>query len=187
MPLRSADTLPSLVGIATDELKLSAIFKHRSAARDAVLQSILKRRGWVKHKTVAADLSKTVEAVRKQLQRLRATGVVDYDGIGRYRRHRKRKQRALKPCSSKPIPNCRGTDRERKTLSRTALARRGWPRGLIDKVFPEAGEDYIEKDIDLSDRIGRIVKARFSVSRIRAIESHPWFESERAKANFPKT
>jgi hypothetical protein len=163
-------------------LKLSGSFKYRSAARDAVLRAICKRPGWVRDKTIAAEVGKTVEAVRKQLQRLRAIGLLDYDGNGRYRWHKKRKQRELKPCSSKSIPKCRGTDRERKMLSRTELVRRGWPRCLIEELFHEAGKDYIEKEIDLSDTIGRVVKAPFYwVSRIRAIESQTWFETERAK------
>jgi len=73
-------------------------------------------------------------------------------------------------------------DKERKTLSRSELSKRGWPIGLIDKVFPEAGKDYKEMDVVLRDWSGRIARARFYwVSRIRAIELQPWFESERSK------
>jgi hypothetical protein len=66
--------------------------------------------------------------------------LVDSDGKGRYRKRHERKLRELKPCSSKPIPKCQGTDKERKTLSRTDLRKRGWPMDLIDKIFPPGGE-----------------------------------------------
>ena len=82
----------------------------------------------------------------------------------------------------KPIPKCRGTDRERKTLSRSELSKRGWPKDLIDEMFPGRGKDYIEKEIVVDDLMGCVVKARFyPVSRIKEIELQPWFEVERAK------
>lgn len=157
-------------------------FPHKSVARDHVLEVIEQYRGWVKSSTVAKKAGTTLAAAKKQLQRLRRAGVVDGDGNGRYRKHHERKQRELKPCSSKPIPLCRGTHKARKTLSQSEIEKRGWPRALITKVFPEAGKDYIEKEIVVDDWTGHIVKARFySVSRITDIELQPWFEGMRAE------
>jgi hypothetical protein len=119
--------------------------------------------------------------VRKQLERLGALDLVDRDFKGRYRKHRERQNRRLKPCASKLFPKCRGTDKERKTLSRGGLKRRGWPLILIDKIFPYEGADYRVREVDLPAQIGRSVKVRFyRVSRIKAVESQPWFEIERA-------
>jgi hypothetical protein len=155
--------------------KVSPGFRHRSVARDTVMQALGKRSGWVKIKTIAKETGKSVESAKKQLQRLKVAGFVDSDGRGHYRKHHERKRRELKPCSSKPIPKCRATDEERKTLSRTDLRKRGWPKDLIDKMFPEAGKDYKEKEIALRDWSGRSVRARlYWVSRVKAIELQPW-------------
>jgi hypothetical protein len=165
-----------------DGPKLSGGFRHKSALRDTVLQAITKHPGWVKASTIAAETVMGAEAARKQLHRLAVAGLVDRDGKGRYRKHHERKLRKLKPCYSKPIPLCRGTSKIRETLSRSELSRRGWPKELIDKMFPEGKKDYIEREIVVDCWTGHVVKARFySVSRIRAIERQPWFEVERAK------
>jgi putative DNA primase/helicase len=164
-----------------DEPKLTNGLRHQSGFGDAVLQAISKHAGWVKCTTIAAETGMSAEAVRKQLQRLGEVGLVDRDCKGRCREHHERRQRKLKPCSSKPIPKCRENGRERKTLTRTELVRRGWPRTLIEKIFPAVGRDYTERIITLP--IGRAVKARYYwVSRIKAIEVKPWFEVERAHA-----
>ena len=165
-----------------DELKLSGSFRHKSVVRDAVLQAINNHPGWVKVRTIAVETNMSPEAVRKQLHRLALAGLVDRNGMGRYRQHHERKLRKLKPCSSKPIPKRRDASTERKTLSRSGLSKRGWPRNLIDRIFPEAGKDYIEKEISMDDLGGRCVKARFYwVSRIKETERQPWFEVARAK------
>jgi hypothetical protein len=53
---------------------------------------------------------------------------------------------------------------------------------LIEQLFPEAGKDYIEREVELEHPIGRVVRARYYwVSRIKAIELQPWFEAERTK------
>lgn len=151
-----------------DELKLSAGFRNKSAVRDAVLQAINNHPGWVKLTTVAAETDMSAEAVRKQLHRLAVAGLVDRDGKGRYRKHRERKQRKLKRCSSKPIPLCCGTNKPRKTLSWSELVKRGWPRLLIAMRLPDAGKDFREKEIVVDDQTGHVVKARFYwVSRIK--------------------
>ena len=165
-----------------DGPKLSGVFRHKSALRDAVLQAITKHPGWVKSSTIAAETVMGAEAARKQLQRLAAAGLVDRDGKGRYRKHQERKLRKLKPCCSKPIPLCQGTSKMRKTLSWSELSRRGWPKELIEQLLPKAGKDYLEKPVVVDDLMGRVVKARFYwVSRIKEIERQPWFEVERAK------
>ena len=162
--------------------KLSGAFQRKSAPRAAVLDAINKHPGWVKYTTVAAEVSKNSEAVRKQLSRLAKAGLVDRDGKGRYRQHRERRRRNLKPCCLKPFPKRRDTDTERQTLSRTGLTKRGWPIVLIDRMFPKKWEDYIEKDLPMGDQPGLVVRAKFYwVWRIKAIEQDPWFEIERAK------
>jgi hypothetical protein len=168
-------------GRLNDELKLSGGFRYKSAVRDAALQAISNHPGWVKVKTIAAETDMSAEAVRKQLDRLAVAGLVGRDRKGSYRKHHERKLRKLKPCWSKPIPKRRGTDQERKTLSWSELSKRGWPKDLIAKVFPEAGKDYIEREI-VDKWTGHVRKARFYwVSRIKEIELQPWFEIERAK------
>jgi hypothetical protein len=164
-----------------DEPKLSGAFTHKSALRDAVLQAITKHPGWVKAMTIAAETGMGTEAARKQLQRLSVVGLVDRDGKGRYRKHHERKLRKLKPCCSKPLPSCHGTSKMRKTLSFTELSRRGWPKTLIDETFPRVGIDYVTKNVEV-EGLTRMVQARFCwVSRIRAIERQPWFETCRAE------
>ena len=161
--------------------KVSHDFKRKSVARDAVLLAIKTYSGWVKVTTIAAQTGLSLGASKKQLQRLRNAGFVDGNGKGRYRCHKERERRKRKPCSEKLIPKCRGTDQERKTLTRSELSKRGWPKDLIDKEFPAAGKDYIEKEI-LCRWSGRIVKTRlYRVSRIKAIELQPWFEIERPR------
>jgi hypothetical protein len=175
------DTLEAILN-SDEQVKLSRGFRHKSVRRDAVLQAINQYRGWVKTMTIAARIGISVEAAKKQLQRLGRAGLVDGDGKGRYRKHHERKRRELKPCREKPIPKCRGTEKDRKTLSRSELSKRGWPAALIEKIFPEAGTDYIEKEIVPEDRIGHVVRARFyRLARIREIELQLWFEVERAK------
>jgi len=177
---KSTDTLPGISNV-DDKPKLSGGFKHKSAARDAVLTAISKHPGWVKFTTIAAEIARSPEGVRKHLSRLTEAGLVDRDHKGHFRKRHERKLRKLKPCSSKPIPLCRGIGKERRMLSRTELAKRGWPVDLIDKMFPKVEKDYIERDICTRDW-ARIVKARFYwVSRIKAIELQPQFEIERAK------
>jgi hypothetical protein len=154
-------------------------FPHKSIARDHVLDAIKQYRGWVKSSTVATKVGIRLAAVKNQLQRLRRAGFVDGDGRGRYRKHREHQRRKLKPCCEKPIPKCRNSDKERKTLSRTALIKRGWPPKLIDAVFTRPGEDYEEREIAI-EHLGRSIKARFYwVSRIIEIERQPWFEVRR--------
>jgi hypothetical protein len=163
--------------------KVSQDFRHKSVAREAIIRAIEEYPGWVKVTTIAAEIGVSVEAVKKQLQRLRKAGFVDGDGKGRYRRHRERQQRKLKPCSSRPFPKSRKTGQERKTLTLSELKKRGWPMTLINEMFPVAGKDYLEKSIDLTPKIGRFITARvYSVSRIKAIELEPWFETERARS-----
>jgi putative DNA primase/helicase len=153
-----------------------------SGPRDTVLQAIGKHPGWVKVSTIARETGKDAETVGKRLQQLEELGFVDRNLGGRYRKHHQRKLRKLKPCNAKPIPFCNGTEKERKTLSRTELVKRGWPKNLIDKTFPEPGEDYKEMEITLGDWSGRIVRARFyRVSRIKEVELQPWFENERIR------
>jgi hypothetical protein len=124
----------------------------------------------------------SLAAAKKQLQRLRRAGFVDGDGGGRYRKTRERKQRKLKPCCEKLFERCRGTDQERKSLTRGELKKRGWPEDLIDRIFPTAGKDYREKEFKLSGWSGQIIKTRlYRVSRIKTFESEPWFEIERAE------
>lgn len=176
--VKSRDTSATVSG-GVDEPKVSRRFKHKSTARDAVIEAVRNRTGWIKPVTIAVEISKSVEAVKKQLQRLERLCLVDGDGKGRYRKHLERPRRKPKPCSSKPIPRCRITNSERKMLSRTELSRRGWPSALIEQMFPEPGKDYVEKEIALGERS---VKGRFYwVSRIKALELQPWFEIERAK------
>jgi hypothetical protein len=159
--------------------KVSRSFRHKSEARDNVLQTVEQYRGWVKSSTVATKAGMRLEAAKKQLQRLRRTGLVDGDGKGRYRAHRERRQRKLKPCCEKPIPKCRNSDKKRKTLSRTELIKRGWPPKLIDVVLPRPGQDYQEREVPI-EHLGRVIQARFYwVSRIIQIETQPWFEGER--------
>jgi hypothetical protein len=178
---KSPDTLAPFFRVE-EAAKLSGGFKHKSSPRNIVLQAISKHPGWVKAATIAKETSMSAEAVRKQLTRLRAHDFVDSDGKGHFRRHRERKLRRLKPCASKPFPTCKGTNKERKTLSSSALLKRGWPRTLIEQLFPEAGKDYIEREVELEHPIGRVVRARYYwVSRIKAIELQPWFEAERTK------
>jgi hypothetical protein len=179
--LKSRDTFGSKSRLLA-AVKLSRHFRHKSVVRDAIIDAVKQYRGWVKTTTIAEGIGVSLEATKKQLQRLRLAGFVENDGRGRYRSHRERKQRQLKPCSLKPIPKCRGTDRERKTLSRSELSKRGWPKDLIDEMFPGRGKDYIEKEIVVDDLMGCVVKARFyPVSRIKEIERQPWFEIERAR------
>jgi hypothetical protein len=178
---KSRDTLGGILTV-DEQAKLSRSFRHESIKRDAVLQAINNYRGWVKVTTIAARIGRSVDAAKKQLQRLGRAGLVDGDGKGRYRRHLDHKLRELKPCSSKPIPMCKGINAERKTLSRCELLKRGWPPALIDKTFPVARLDYIEKEIAFGDQLERIVKARFYwVWRIKTVELQPSFEVERAK------
>ena len=178
---KSTDTLPDISEV-DDKPKLSGGFRHKSAARDAVLRALNEHPGWVKATTIAAETGKSSEAVRKNLCRLTDAGFVDRDRNGRYRKHHERRQRSLKPCSSKPIPKGRGTDKERQTLSRSELSKRGWPMDLIDKMFPEAGKDYKDMEIPRGDWSGRIVRTRiYWVSRIKALELEPWFENMRAE------
>ena len=165
-------------GVNNESSLVSHEFARKSFARDSVITAISRFRGWVKPTTLAAKTAMSLAAVRKQLQRLTKAGLVDGDGYGRYRVHRIR-ERVLTPCCLKPFPKCRGTERERKTLSLTDLKRRGWPMRLIEQVFPQAGTDYIEKEISL-DLPARTVNARFYwISRIRAAELEPWFETAR--------
>jgi hypothetical protein len=98
-----------------DVPKLSGGFAHKSAVRDAVLEAITKHPGWVKATNIGAETGMSTDAIRKQLQRLAVAGLVDRDGKGRYRKHRERQHRKLKPCGSKPIPVRLGTNKERKT------------------------------------------------------------------------
>jgi hypothetical protein len=158
-------------------------FPHKSVARDHILDAIQQYRGWVKSSTVATKAGISLAAAKKQLQRLRRAGFVEGDGGGRYRKRRDRKQRKLKPCSLKPIPRCRGTGQERKSLTRGEMKKRGWNENLIDRLLPKAGKDYIEKEFALSGWSGQIVKTRiYRVSRIKAFELEPWFENERAES-----
>jgi ribosomal protein S25 len=178
---RSRDTFGSNSTKRAAE-KVSRNFSHKSIARDNVLKAIKQYRGWVKSSTVATKAGISLAAAKKQLQRLRRAGFVDGDGGGRYRKHRDRKQRKLKPCRSKPIQRCRGTGQERKSLTRGELKKRGWHENLIDRLFPKVGKDYKEKEFALSEWSGRIVKTRiYRVSRIKAFELEPWFEIERAE------
>jgi hypothetical protein len=165
-----------------DEPNPVGSFIHDSNPREAVLQAIRRNSGWVKVTTIARETRRHTEAVKNQLQQLGNVGLVDRDGKGRYRKHRERKPRKLKPCRSKPIPRCRGTGRERKSLTRGELKKRGWPEDLIDRIFPTAGKDYKEKEFALSGWSGQIIKTRiYRVSRIKAFELEPWFEIERAE------
>ena len=140
---RNRDTFSSNSTMRAAE-KVSRNFSHKSIARDNVLKAFKQHRGWVKPSTVATKAGISLAAAKKQLQRLRKAGFVDGDGCGRYRKHRDRKQRKLKPCSSKPIPKCRGTGQERKSLTRGELKKRGWHENLIDRLFPKVGKDYKE-------------------------------------------
>jgi hypothetical protein len=154
-------------------------FPHKSVARDHVLDAIQQYRGWVRSSTVATKAGISLAAAKKQLQRLRRAGFVDGDGRGRYRKHREREPRKLKPCCEKLFPKCRDSGKTRKTLSRTELIKRGWSIKLIDETFKELGKDYIEREV-IVRRFGRKIKARiYWISRIRDIESQPWFEVRR--------
>jgi hypothetical protein len=123
--------LTNTSGVDT-KTKLSGDFKYRSAARDDVLRAVSIHPGWVKYTTIAAEIVKSPEAARKHLQRLAKAGLLDRDGKGRYRQHRERQHPKLKPYSAKPIPKCKNVNKERKTMSRSELSRRGWPKTLID-------------------------------------------------------
>jgi hypothetical protein len=146
---------------------------------DIILQCFRHHRGWVQITTISKKTGQQRETVKRLLDRLETLGEADRDRRGRYRAHRERRPRKLKPCCEKPIPKCRMRDKQRKTLTRTELVKRGWPRRLIDAVFTRPGEDYREREIVI-ENLGRIIKARFyRVSRIKQIEKQPWFESER--------
>jgi hypothetical protein len=178
LPLQSADTLRHTSAV-DGRSKLSGGFRNRSVARDNVLRAVSKYPGWVKYTTIAAEIAKSPEAVRKQLRRLARVGVLDRDGQGHYRKRHQRQHRKLKPCRTKPIPKCLGMAKERQTLSRTELLKRGWPLALIDEIFFQAGRDHIKKEICTSS--GRIITGRFYwTSRVKAVELLPWFEIERA-------
>jgi hypothetical protein len=176
--INSRDTLSDGAALNLPS-KVSQGFKHKSAKRDAVLQMIEKYRGWVKPRTVATQTGVGVGATKKQLQRLKQDGLVDGDGKGHYRLHKRRQHRKLKPCSEKPIPKCRGMEEERKTLSRTELVKRGWPTALIDEVFLATGCHY-QKQITV-DSLARPVSARlYPVDRIKETERETGFEKRRA-------
>jgi hypothetical protein len=136
----------------------------------------------VKVTTIARETGSRTEAVKKLFQQLGNIGLVDCDHKGRYRKHRERKPRKLKPCWSKPIQRCRSTGRERKSLTWGELKKRGWPTDLIDRLFPKPGKDYKEKEFALSGWSGHVVKTRiYPVSRIKAFELEPRFELMRAE------
>jgi hypothetical protein len=91
---KSRDTFADTLKPA-DKPKVSPGFRHKSLARDAVVQALERYSGWVKLKSIARETGKTDGSVKKQLQRLRAAGFVDSDGRGRYRKHNERKLRKL--------------------------------------------------------------------------------------------
>src|SRR5205807_2001384 len=72
---------------ADEKSKVSPGFRHRSVARDTVMEALGKHSSWVKIKTIAEETGRSVGSVKKQLQRLNVAGFVDSDGKGRYRKH----------------------------------------------------------------------------------------------------
>lgn len=176
--MKKWDTFQPLRRVA-NKSKLSQALRHKSGARDAVLQKINSYRAWVKPNTIARAIGVSRDSVKKQLQRLHEMGLVDGDGKGHYRKHRERSPRKLKPCSEKPFPKCANGSKQRKTITRGELTKRGWPRTLIDTMFPERGKDYIQWDTFV-EALGRRIQTRiYFVSRVHAIEGNPFFEEHR--------
>jgi len=151
-----------------------------SGSQDLVLDCIGRHPSWVMFRTLLKETSVREDALGALLQALQVQGLIDADGRGRYRGHRERKPRVLKPCRSKAFPRSRSTNRERSSITRSELIKRGWPAEMIETRLSHKGVDYKEKYL-LNPWRRRLVKTRlYSVSRIKAHEVRPDFERERA-------
>lgn len=104
---------------------VSATFKRKSNRREAVLKAICAFSGWVTFKTLERKTEFGTEALRKQLSRLVANGVIEKKDH-HYRLMKQRKPRLLKPLRDKSLPS------GRPEISRSDLVHRGWTRDLID-------------------------------------------------------
>jgi len=151
-----------------------------SGSQDLVLDCIGRHPSWVMFRTLLKETSVREDALGALLQALQVQGLIDADGRGRYRGHRERKPRVLKPCRSKAFPRSRSTNRERSSITRSELIKRGWPAEMIETRLSHKGVDYKEKYL-LNPWRRRLVKTRlYSVSRIKVHEVRPDFERERA-------
>jgi hypothetical protein len=154
--------------------------ERRPLSRGRILDCINKHPGWITLRTLLIESRLHEDILRTELQSLRRLGKVDEDGRERYRVHRRRKYRRLKPCHLKPFPKCRDIGRERKYLTCSGLRERGWPIEMIRARMHELGKDYIERDV-LNPWTLRMVRTRlYRISRIKLQEVLPGFELERA-------
>jgi DNA-binding transcriptional ArsR family regulator len=157
---------------------LRSLFQRKSASRDRFLKVLASHSGWITATKLEKESGLSERAVSNQAYRLRRAGVVESKD-GKHRLLRERKPRRMTPCSQKSIPAFED-GRELRQLSRTMLARRGWPRKLIDQLFPTDGKDYEMREC--RPRNGRTVTGRFyKTARVKLAESDPSFEEERSR------
>jgi hypothetical protein len=74
-----------------------------------------------------------------------------------------------------------------RSISRTALLKRGWSRPFIDLLLPSESQDFRSANVQVQDWEGRTVLARYYfVERIREMEAQNGFEEKRKRLRSKK-
>jgi hypothetical protein len=167
---------------STDHESVTKRRRQLGPSQSAVQATVAQRKGWVLLKTLAADLPQlSPKALLMTLGRLVKQGKLEHRAgrSGRYRIKRERKARRPRKRVARPFPLTKD-GRERKTVSRSELVRRGWSKDLIDDLLARKGRDFIVQRLPKPGTQRTFMDARYYwVTLVKEMEAEPSFEDKR--------